>query len=170
MRFSTLLTRDIEKTGNQIRLRQAERSVSEAGCSAPAPSNPAKPPSSTATSATTPGPPTSALDSPPQPLNPPIEIPPVPPPPPQLPASAAPTGTGPATYGNPAQGECRPHPASLPPSLHPVSPHLDLHPPAWRPTRVRPLASHPPPPPPDIQWCCLTPAPITPAVECFRLL
>ncbi|TDG96394.1 hypothetical protein EPR50_G00241350 [Perca flavescens] len=32
------------------------------------------------------------------------EIPPVPPPPPQLPASAAPTGTGPAAYGNPAQG------------------------------------------------------------------
>ncbi|XP_023282764.1 abl interactor 2 isoform X8 [Seriola lalandi dorsalis] len=72
--------------------------------SVPAPSNPAKPPSNSASSATTPGPPTSALDSPPQALNPPVEIPPVPPPPPQLPASAAPTGTGPATYGNPAQG------------------------------------------------------------------
>ncbi|XP_056226228.1 abl interactor 2b isoform X24 [Seriola aureovittata] len=72
--------------------------------SVPAPSNPAKPPSNSATSATTPGPPTSALDSPPQALNPPVEIPPVPPPLPQLPASAAPTGTGPATYGNPAQG------------------------------------------------------------------
>ncbi|XP_071320140.1 abl interactor 2-like isoform X6 [Trachinotus anak] len=72
--------------------------------SAPAPSNPAKTPSNTTTSSTTPGPPTSALDSPPQALNPPVEIPPVPPPPPQLPASAAPTGTGPAPYGNPAQG------------------------------------------------------------------
>uniref|UniRef100_UPI0037E95FF3 abl interactor 2b isoform X4 n=1 Tax=Semicossyphus pulcher TaxID=241346 RepID=UPI0037E95FF3 len=68
---------------------------------APIPSNPAKPPQNTAT---TPGPPTSALDGPPQAPNPPVEIPPVPPPPPQLPASAAPTGTGPATYGNPAQG------------------------------------------------------------------
>uniref|UniRef100_A0A3Q3NBU7 Abl-interactor 2b n=1 Tax=Mastacembelus armatus TaxID=205130 RepID=A0A3Q3NBU7_9TELE len=69
--------------------------------SAPAPSNPAKPPPNTAT---TPGPPNSALDGPPQAPNPPVEIPPVPPPPPQLPASAAPTGTGPAPYGNPAQG------------------------------------------------------------------
>ncbi|XP_044044638.1 abl interactor 2-like isoform X7 [Siniperca chuatsi] len=68
---------------------------------APAPSNPAKPPPNTAT---TPGPPTSALDGPPQAPNTPVEIPPVPPPPPQLPNSAAPTGTGPATYGNPAQG------------------------------------------------------------------
>uniref|UniRef100_A0A4W6DMI7 Abl-interactor 2b n=1 Tax=Lates calcarifer TaxID=8187 RepID=A0A4W6DMI7_LATCA len=74
------------------------------GNTSPAPSNPAKPPPNTATSATTPGAPTSALDSPPQAPNPPIEIPPVPPPPPQLPASTAPTGTGPATYGNPAQG------------------------------------------------------------------
>ncbi|XP_076580176.1 abl interactor 2-like isoform X24 [Chaetodon auriga] len=69
--------------------------------SAPAPSNPAKPPPNTAT---TPGPSASALDGPPQAPNPPVEIPPVPPPPPQLPASAAPTGTGPAPYGNPAQG------------------------------------------------------------------
>ncbi|XP_070850038.1 abl interactor 2-like isoform X6 [Chaetodon trifascialis] len=69
--------------------------------SAPAPSNPAKPPPNTAT---TPGPSTSALDGPPQAPNPPVEIPPVPPPPPQLPASAAPTGTGPVSYGNPAQG------------------------------------------------------------------
>ncbi|XP_041834589.1 abl interactor 2b isoform X1 [Melanotaenia boesemani] len=69
--------------------------------SAPAPSNPAKPPPNTAT---TPGPPSSALDGPPQACNPPLEIPPVPPPPPQLPASTAPPGTGPATYGNPAQG------------------------------------------------------------------
>ncbi|TKS66365.1 Abl interactor 1 [Collichthys lucidus] len=69
--------------------------------SVPAPSNPAKP---TPNTATTPGPPTSALDGPPQPPNPPVEIPPVPPPPPQLPASAAPTGTGPTPYGNPAQG------------------------------------------------------------------
>ncbi|XP_034469446.1 abl interactor 2b isoform X2 [Hippoglossus hippoglossus] len=69
------------------------------------PANPAKPPSNTSTSATTPGPPgPSALDSPPQAPNPPVEIPPVPPPPPQLPTSAAPTGTGPATFGNHAQG------------------------------------------------------------------
>ncbi|XP_035854330.1 abl interactor 2b isoform X7 [Sander lucioperca] len=68
---------------------------------APVPSNPAQPPPNTAT---TPGAPTTALDGPPQAPNPPIEIPPVPPPPPQLPASAAPTGTGPAAYGNPAQG------------------------------------------------------------------
>ncbi|KAM6958267.1 abl interactor 2-like isoform 6-T6 [Tautogolabrus adspersus] len=68
---------------------------------APAQSNPTKPPTNTAT---TPGAPTSALDGPPQAPNPPVEIPPVPPPPPQLPASAAPTGTDPATYGNPAQG------------------------------------------------------------------
>ncbi|XP_035812652.2 abl interactor 2b isoform X4 [Amphiprion ocellaris] len=67
--------------------------------SAPAPSNPAKPPPNTAT---TPGPPSSGLDGPPQAPNPPVEIPPVPPPPPQLPASVAPTG--PAAYGNPAQG------------------------------------------------------------------
>ncbi|XP_069377292.1 abl interactor 2-like isoform X19 [Paralichthys olivaceus] len=71
----------------------------------PVPSNPTKPPSNTPTSATTPGPPgPSALDSPPQAPNPPVEIPPVPPPPPQLPTSAAPTGTGPTTFGNPAQG------------------------------------------------------------------
>ncbi|XP_065807881.1 abl interactor 2-like isoform X3 [Labrus bergylta] len=68
---------------------------------APAQSNPTKPPTNTAT---TPGAPTSALDGPPQASNSPVEIPPVPPPPPQLPASAAPTGTGPATFGNPAQG------------------------------------------------------------------
>ncbi|XP_047195064.1 abl interactor 2b isoform X2 [Hippoglossus stenolepis] len=69
------------------------------------PANPAKPPSNTPTSATTPGPPgPSPLDSPPQAPNPPVEIPPVPPPPPQLPTSAAPTGTGPATFGNHAQG------------------------------------------------------------------
>ncbi|XP_051798309.1 abl interactor 2b isoform X6 [Acanthochromis polyacanthus] len=67
--------------------------------SAPAPSNPAKPPPNTAT---TPGAPSSGLDGPPQAPNPPVEIPPVPPPPPQLPASVAPTG--PAAYGNPAQG------------------------------------------------------------------
>ncbi|XP_061572032.1 abl interactor 2b isoform X5 [Cololabis saira] len=66
--------------------------------SAPASSNPAKPPSNTAT---TPGPPSSALDGPPQAPNPPVETPPVPPPPPQLPSSTALTGTGPATYGNP---------------------------------------------------------------------
>ncbi|XP_067358176.1 abl interactor 2-like isoform X23 [Channa argus] len=71
---------------------------------APAPSNPTKPLPNATTSATTPGPPTSALDGPPQAPNPPVEIPPVPPPPPQLPASAAPTGTGPAAYGNSAQG------------------------------------------------------------------
>ncbi|KAF3688400.1 Abl interactor 1 Abelson interactor 1 [Channa argus] len=70
----------------------------------PAPSNPTKPLPNATTSATTPGPPTSALDGPPQAPNPPVEIPPVPPPPPQLPASAAPTGTGPAAYGNSAQG------------------------------------------------------------------
>ncbi|XP_013886259.1 abl interactor 2 isoform X4 [Austrofundulus limnaeus] len=69
--------------------------------SAPAPSNTAKPPPNTAT---TPGPPSSVVDAPPQAPNPPLEIPPVPPPPPQLPVSTAPTGTGPATYGNPAQG------------------------------------------------------------------
>nr|XP_043875501.1 abl interactor 2b isoform X7 [Solea senegalensis] len=72
--------------------------------SAPAPSNSTKPPPITSNSATTPGPPTSAPDSPPQALNPLVEIPPVPPPPPQLPASTNPTGTGTATYGNPAQG------------------------------------------------------------------
>ncbi|XP_058468393.1 abl interactor 2-like isoform X7 [Solea solea] len=72
--------------------------------SAPAPSNSAKPPPNTSNSATTPGPPTSAPDSPPQAPNPLVEIPPVPPPPPQLPASTNPTGTGTATYGNPAQG------------------------------------------------------------------
>ncbi|XP_063322152.1 abl interactor 2b isoform X14 [Pelmatolapia mariae] len=69
--------------------------------SAPAQSNATKPPPNTATA---PGPPSSALDGPPQAPNPPVEIPPVPPPPPQLPASTVPTGTGPATYSNPAQG------------------------------------------------------------------
>ncbi|KAM7375459.1 hypothetical protein PAMA_014527 [Pampus argenteus] len=78
--------------------------ASPVSCSIPAPTNPTKPPPNTVSSATTPGAPTSALDGPPQAPNPPIEIPPVPPPPPQLPASAAPTGTGPAPYGNPAQG------------------------------------------------------------------
>ncbi|XP_037617538.1 abl interactor 2-like isoform X6 [Sebastes umbrosus] len=68
---------------------------------APVPSNPGKPPPNTAT---TPGPPNSVLDGPPQAPNTPVEIPPVPPPPPQLPTSAAPTGTGPAAYGNPAPG------------------------------------------------------------------
>ncbi|XP_035499602.1 abl interactor 2b isoform X7 [Scophthalmus maximus] len=72
--------------------------------SAPAPSNSAKPPPNTSNSATTPGPPTCVLDSPPQAPNPSVEIPPIPPPPPQLPASAAPTGTAPSAYGNPAQG------------------------------------------------------------------
>ncbi|XP_047432825.1 abl interactor 2b isoform X7 [Mugil cephalus] len=67
-----------------------------------APSNSTKPPPNTAT---TPGPPSSALDGPPPAPNVvPVEIPPVPPPPPQLPASTAPTGTGPAAYSNPAQG------------------------------------------------------------------
>ncbi|XP_054915271.1 abl interactor 2b isoform X6 [Poeciliopsis prolifica] len=69
--------------------------------SAPLPSNTAKSPPNTAT---TPGPPPSVLDSPQQVPNPSVEIPPVPPPPPQLPASVAPSGTGPASYGNPAQG------------------------------------------------------------------
>ncbi|XP_034720753.1 abl interactor 2b isoform X6 [Etheostoma cragini] len=68
---------------------------------APVPSNSAQSPPNTAT---TPGASNTALDGPPQVPNPPIEILPVPPPPPQLPASAAPTGTGPAAYGNPAQG------------------------------------------------------------------
>ncbi|XP_061532952.1 abl interactor 2-like isoform X2 [Phycodurus eques] len=68
---------------------------------APAPSNTTKPTSNTAT---TPGPIPPVLDGPSQASNPPTEIPHVPPPPPQLPTSAAPTGTGPATYGNPAQG------------------------------------------------------------------
>lgn len=93
--------------------------------SAPAQSNPTKPSPNATTSATTPGPPTSALDGPPQAPNPPVEIPPVPPPPPQLPASAAPTGTGPATYNNPAQGECDPvgnaHPHSSRVPWHPSS-------------------------------------------------
>ncbi|KAM9830966.1 abl interactor 2b isoform 1-T1 [Syngnathus typhle] len=62
------------------------------------PANTTKPPP------TTPGPLPPVLDGPPQASNPPAEIPHVPPPPPQLPPSAAPTGTGPATYGNAAQG------------------------------------------------------------------
>ncbi|XP_049609236.1 abl interactor 2b isoform X21 [Syngnathus scovelli] len=65
------------------------------------PANTTKPPPNTAT---TPGPLPPVLDGPPQASNPPTEIPHVPPPPPQLPPSAAPTGTGPATYGNAAQG------------------------------------------------------------------
>ncbi|XP_078800071.1 abl interactor 2b isoform X13 [Oryzias latipes] len=69
--------------------------------SAPAPSNPAKP---APNSATTPGPPSSALDGPPQAPNPPAEVPPVPPPPPQLPTNTTPPGSGPAPFGNPAQG------------------------------------------------------------------
>ncbi|XP_028998635.1 abl interactor 2b isoform X5 [Betta splendens] len=76
--------------------------------SAPAPSNPTKPPPNATTTTITPGPPNSAVDGPPQAPNLPLEIPsvPVPPPlpPPQLPASAAPTGHGPTTYNNPAQG------------------------------------------------------------------
>ncbi|XP_024918090.1 abl interactor 2b isoform X6 [Cynoglossus semilaevis] len=71
--------------------------------SAPTPSNTAKPSPNTSTTATTPGPPNSALDSPQQVSNP-VEIPPVPPPLPQLPATTNPSGTGPATFGNPAQG------------------------------------------------------------------
>ncbi|XP_056884748.1 abl interactor 2b isoform X7 [Takifugu flavidus] len=58
--------------------------------------NTAKPPQNSTT--------TPTLDGPPQAPNPPVEILPVPPPPPQLPNSAAPTGTGPAPYSNPAQG------------------------------------------------------------------
>ncbi|XP_077426896.1 abl interactor 2b isoform X2 [Vanacampus margaritifer] len=63
---------------------------------APAPPNTTKAAPNTAT---TPGPIPLVLDGPP-----PVDIPHVPPPPPQLPSSAAPTGTGPATYGNAAQG------------------------------------------------------------------
>ncbi|XP_051913822.1 abl interactor 2b isoform X3 [Hippocampus zosterae] len=68
---------------------------------APAPSNTTKP---TPNTATTPGPIAPTIESPPQASNPPAEIPHVPPPPPQLPISTAPTGTGPAPYGNSAQG------------------------------------------------------------------
>ncbi|XP_019746364.1 abl interactor 2b isoform X1 [Hippocampus comes] len=68
---------------------------------APAPSNTTKP---TPNTATTPGPIAPVIESPPQASNPPAEIPHVPPPPPQLPISTAPTGTGPAPYGNAAQG------------------------------------------------------------------
>ncbi|XP_054629247.1 abl interactor 2b isoform X11 [Dunckerocampus dactyliophorus] len=99
---------------------------------APAPSNTTK---QTPNTTTTPGPMPPVLDGPHQASNPPIEIPHVPPPPPQLPTSTAPTGTGAATCGNPAQGA--PHFSSMNrPAQPPQNAHVGGSLPYRRPSSV----------------------------------
>uniref|UniRef100_A0A3B3X0N3 t-SNARE coiled-coil homology domain-containing protein n=1 Tax=Poecilia mexicana TaxID=48701 RepID=A0A3B3X0N3_9TELE len=101
--------------------------------SAPLPPNTAKSPPNTAT---TPGPPPSVLDGPQQAPNPSVEIPPVPPPPPQLPASMAPSGTGPASYGNPAQGAPQFYSMNRPAQQQPQNPQVGGSLPFRRPSSV----------------------------------
>ncbi|XP_015232915.1 PREDICTED: abl interactor 2 isoform X16 [Cyprinodon variegatus] len=108
--------------------------------SAPPPPNTAKSPPNTAT---TPGPPPPVLDGPQQAPNPTVEIPPVPPPPPQLPASMAPTNTGPASYGNPAQGAPQFYSMNRP-AQQPQNPQVGGSLPFRRPSSVtgQPNAAH----------------------------
>ncbi|XP_043966206.1 abl interactor 2b isoform X29 [Gambusia affinis] len=101
--------------------------------SAPLPPNTAKSPPNTAT---TPGPPPSVLDGPQQAPNPSVEIPPVPPPPPQLPASMAPSGTGPTSYGNPAQGAPQFYSMNRPAQQQPQNPQVGGSLPFRRPSSV----------------------------------
>nr|XP_043875498.1 abl interactor 2b isoform X5 [Solea senegalensis] len=155
--------------------------------SAPAPSNSTKPPPITSNSATTPGPPTSAPDSPPQALNPLVEIPPVPPPPPQLPASTNPTGTGTATYGNPAQGASQFYSMNRPVQQQPQNQQVGGSLPYRRPSSVsgqpnvaqnqlnggphfaqNPVSDVPPPPPPAEEAVFEEPTPPPPPPEDYE--
>ncbi|XP_032412856.1 abl interactor 2 isoform X28 [Xiphophorus hellerii] len=155
--------------------------------SAPLPPNTAKSPPNTAT---TPGPPPSVLDGPQQAPNPSVEIPPVPPPPPQLPASMAPSGTGPASYGNPAQGAPQFYSMNRPAQQQPQNPQVGGSLPFRRPSSVtgQPNTAHhnqsqlnggphfaqnqvsdvPPPPPPADEPVFEEPTPPPPPPEDYE--